>query len=124
MLTEQVRIWTEEENSPFCIFNDYVDFDIYPVYRQTVEVGICLKTILARLENNYYTSQQSLEFDIDLILANSLNFNGPEHKVTKDAEELVIAIKTILNNGEVPVCPLKNYNEESTSKKEKKVRGS
>jgi hypothetical protein len=38
--------------------------------------------------------------------------------VTKDAEELVTAIKTILNHGEVPVCSVaKSVKEDSTTKK-------
>lgn len=60
----------------------------------------------------------SLEHDVNLILNNSLNFNGPHHMVTKDAEELVTAIKTILNHGEVPVCSVaKSVKEDSTTKK-------
>ncbi len=27
------------------IFEDYVDFDVFPVYRKMVEVGICISSI-------------------------------------------------------------------------------
>lgn len=45
----------KNEDSPFCIFIDYVDFEIYPLYRQHITVGVSLLTILDRLKNSYYT---------------------------------------------------------------------
>jgi hypothetical protein len=76
------------EDSPFCIFIDYVDFEIYPLYRQQIPVGMCLQTILERLKNSYYHSYESLKADFDRIYDNSLAFNGESHNVTQSAFEL------------------------------------
>ena len=79
---EQLQEWLNESDSPFCIFNDFVDFDIYPSYRSQVPVGICIELILKRLKNGYYRGYKSLKFDIDLIHKNSLLFNGEKHTIT------------------------------------------
>lgn len=118
-LISQLESWMDDEDSPFCIFRDYVDFEIYPAYREQIPVGMCLQTILDRLKHSYYTGYPSLEHDIRLIRENSLHFNGTQHAVTKSAEQLVFLLEGLIcheGNSRQP------DEEENTLEKEKKAR--
>jgi hypothetical protein len=49
---------------------------------------MCLNTIENRLKNNYYRGHKSLEFDIELLVSNSIKFNDENHKITKTAKNI------------------------------------
>jgi hypothetical protein len=102
-LMEQLRVWIAEDDSPFCIFNDYVDFEIYPFYRELVEVGVCMQTILARLQNHYYTGYLSLQQDIRMVQQNSLKFNGPNHPVSDSAAQFTTLLLELLASDNAPL---------------------
>ena len=88
--------WLSDEDSPFCVFNDFVDFDIYPHYREQIPVGVCLELILKRVRNGYYRGYQSLQWDIQLIKANSVRFNGEHHNITVSAEDLCSVLLALI----------------------------
>ncbi len=87
---------------------------------------MCLQTILSRLENKYYSGYQSLQHDIDLILTNSMKFNGQNHSVTKSAEQLCLLLKEIISTGEVTFPPSINVSafskEDSSSKRDRRLK--
>lgn len=67
------------------IFEDYVDFQVYETYRKVVEVGICLTSIQERIKNNYYRTLSGLQYDLDLMVKNSIAFNGDDYTYTLTA---------------------------------------
>ena len=55
-------------------------------YYCEIPVPMYLKLIIARLENNYYLSLESLKFDIDLLVNNVKRFNKEGAEISQDAE--------------------------------------
>ena len=44
-----------------------------------IECGICISTIEERVRNNYYRSLASFQFDLDLMVKNTILFNGEDN---------------------------------------------
>ncbi len=74
------------------IFHQKVDFNSYPEYYEFIPVLIDLSLIAERLINHYYSTEDSFIFDIDMIIKNSIVFNGDQHEITSLAKKLKLEI--------------------------------
>uniref|UniRef100_A0AC35TW21 WD_REPEATS_REGION domain-containing protein n=1 Tax=Rhabditophanes sp. KR3021 TaxID=114890 RepID=A0AC35TW21_9BILA len=84
------------------IFNDPVDFNLYPDYLDIVPYPIDLSVIVKRIENKFYRRLVALEQDIKQIAINSKLYNG-DIDITKTAQALVEALLTYINSDETDV---------------------
>uniref|UniRef100_A0AC35UG40 Bromo domain-containing protein n=1 Tax=Rhabditophanes sp. KR3021 TaxID=114890 RepID=A0AC35UG40_9BILA len=98
------------------IFNDPVDFNLYPDYLDIVPYPIDLSLIVKRIEHKFYRRLVALEQDIKQIAINSELYNG-NIDVTKTAQALVEALLTYINSDETDVeavfeeCMAKNADD-------------
>ena len=85
-LKDTINSIYEKNKSEVEIFWDMVpednDFDYY----NEIPVPMFLKLILERLENNYYINEESLKFDINLLVNNAKKFNQEEAQISIEAE--------------------------------------
>ena len=84
------------------IFMEIVSDEIASNYYKDIQVPMYLKLILSRLENKYYITEESIKFDIQLLVDNVKTFNTGYSKVSEDAEilkkRLFNRIEQLLNN--------------------------
>ncbi|OQE25061.1 hypothetical protein PENSTE_c006G02585 [Penicillium steckii] len=66
---------------------DYVKLNI-PNYPYVIKEPMDLSTIEKKLKNNSYSSPEALFRDFDLMVNNSLVFNGPDHLVFQEGDKL------------------------------------
>ena len=66
---------------------DYLALKL-PTYPDTIKHPMDLGKIDQKLKNNEYTSIKQYTDDFDLIVSNSVTFNGPEHPVTQSAKKM------------------------------------
>ncbi|KAK5801198.1 hypothetical protein VI817_003410 [Penicillium citrinum] len=66
---------------------DYVKLNI-PNYPFVIKEPMDLSTIEKKLKNNSYSSPEALFRDFDLMVNNSLVFNGPDHLVFQEGDKL------------------------------------
>ena len=57
-------------------------------YYNEIPIPMFLKLIIKRLENNYYITEESLKFDIQILVDNAKRFNSEFAEISKDAEIL------------------------------------
>ena len=85
-LKDTINSIYEKNKSEVEIFWEMVpednDFDYY----NEIPVPMFLKLILARLDNNYYINEESLKFDINLLVNNTKKFNQEEAQISIEAE--------------------------------------
>lgn len=65
-------------------------------YHNIIPAPMYLNLIKSRLKNNYYLTRSSLNYDIELILKNSIAYNGKESNVSKTAGKLVTELQNAL----------------------------
>src|SRR5690554_3096730 len=66
-----------------------VDTRRYADYLSKVKAPIDLSTIRNKIANFEYTSLRSFLADLELMIENSVAYNGPKHLVTQDARRLL-----------------------------------
>ncbi|KAL7267269.1 transcription initiation at TATA-containing promoter protein [Rhizina undulata] len=77
---------------PFSMPVDSIKLNV-PHYYQIITHPMDLQTMEKKLNNNEYTTLQSFLDDFNLILANTLTFNGPEHPVTLMSKSMEAAFE-------------------------------
>ena len=74
-------------------FREPVNINIVKNYPNIVQSPIDLRTMLEKNNSDLYTSKADFEADVNLMFDNCLKFNGPNHEISKRAEELNEFIK-------------------------------
>jgi len=77
-----------EKNEETNIFYEIVSEDGAPNYYEEVPVPMFIKLIVNRLNNKYYITEESIKFDIQLLVDNAKRYNGPNSGIAKDSEIL------------------------------------
>ena len=77
-----------EKNEETKIFYDMVEEDGAPNYYEEIPVPMFIKLINDRLINHYYINEESIKFDIQLLVDNATRYNGVNSGIAKDAEVL------------------------------------
>ena len=77
-----------EKNEETKIFYSMVSEDGAPNYYEEVPVPMYIKLINERLTNHYYITEESIKFDIQLLVDNATRYNGINSGIAKDAEIL------------------------------------
>lgn len=67
-------------------------------YYKIVEIPMFVNLITERIENKFYLNKDSILFDFYLIAENCKKYNGPEHKLTLSAFELIKTAEDIIRN--------------------------
>ena len=95
---ENVLKFLQNTDPSYSLFYQEVDEykDNARDYYNYVAVPMYLQLILSRLENSYYIGISSLMFDFELILENSISFNGENSNITRIARRLIYDIKNLL----------------------------
>ena len=75
-----------EKNEETNIFYDMVSEDGAPNYYEEIPVPMYIKLIKGRLTNHYYITEESIKFDIQLLVDNATRYNGVNSGIAKDAE--------------------------------------
>ena len=72
----------------------------HPHYYLKITRPMDLSTIDKRVKNSSYSTVAAFRRDVELILDNSVTFNGPpeRHPITRKAQEIVHAARTLLND--------------------------
>lgn len=114
---ESIELLRISHGELFKLFEENVNLEEYPQYLKSVEVPICIETIVSRLKQGYYTSLKSVIFDLKLITKASASFSGAEHEVTLAAEELVTEICNVIDGGRMgpsilPALPVSEVQHE------------
>ena len=76
------------KNKETKIFYDIVDEEDAPNYYEEIPVPMFIKLINERLINHFYISEESIIFDIQLLVENAKKYNGANSGIVKDAEVL------------------------------------
>ena len=77
-----------EKNEEINIFYDMVSEDKAPNYYEEIPVPMHISLINDRLINHYYITEESIKFDIQLLVDNATKYNGANSGIAKDAEIL------------------------------------
>ena len=77
-----------EKNKETKIFYDIVSEDEAPNYYEEIPVPMFIKLIIDRLSNYYYITEESIKFDIQLLVDNATRYNGVNTGIAKDSEIL------------------------------------
>jgi len=67
-------------------------------YYQKIENPICLRDVRNKIGNFEYTTVRAFMDDIELLATNAKTFNGPNHKISKDGESILKAIRADINH--------------------------
>ncbi|XP_043913192.1 transcription initiation factor TFIID subunit 1 [Protopterus annectens] len=70
-------------------FHNPVNKKFVPDYHKVIENPMDLDTIRKNISKHKYQNRESFLGDVDLILNNSIKYNGPESVYTKTAQEIV-----------------------------------
>ena len=73
-----------EKNEETKIFYDMVSEEEAPNYYEEIPVPMFIKLIIERLTNHYYITEDSIKFDIQLLVDNAYRYNGKESQIAKD----------------------------------------
>lgn len=84
---------------------DYVGLNI-PSYPKVVKQPMDISTMRKKLRDRVYRSVTEIEGDFELMVQNSLTFNGPDHVVTQEGQRLNQSFKRHLLN--LPTVDLPN----------------
>ena len=111
-----------EKNEEMNIFYEMVEEEGAPNYYEEVPVPMFIKLIVNRLINHYYITEQSIKFDIELLVDNAKRYNGPNSGIAKDSEilkkRLIEEIDKLSNKFEEKVDSINlDSGNESSSKK-------
>jgi len=74
-------------------FVDVVTDDIAPDYQNIIAVEMNLYTIRDNIESGFYRSKLQLMHDLKQIHINSLEFNGDDSDISKDAQKVYENLK-------------------------------
>lgn len=85
------------KNNNYSIFFDKVSYDLFPDYYEFIPVLSNLNLIKERLENNFYSNEKSFLFDLELIILNSIIYNGEDDDITLLAKAMKNEILTLSN---------------------------
>ena len=77
-----------DKNEETNIFYDMVSEKGAPNYYEEIPVPMFIKLINDRLINHYYITEESIKFDIELLVDNATRYNGVNSGIAKDAEIL------------------------------------
>ena len=77
-----------EKNEETNIFYDIVLEEKAPNYYEEIPVPMYIKLIIDRLSNHYYITEESIKFDIQLLVDNATRYNGANSGIAKDSEIL------------------------------------
>ena len=77
-----------EKNKETKIFLDMVSEEGAPNYYEEIPVPMYIKLISDRLVNHYYITEESIKFDIQLLVDNATKYNGVNSGIAKDSEIL------------------------------------
>ena len=77
-----------EKNEETKIFLDIVCEDSAPNYYEEIPVPMYIKLIIDRLINHYYITEESIKYDIQLLVDNAKRYNGFNSGIARDAEIL------------------------------------
>ena len=77
-----------EKNEETKIFYDMVSEEEAPNYYEEVPAPMFIKLIIERLTNHYYITEESIKFDIQLLVDNASKYNGFDSQIAKDSEIL------------------------------------
>jgi hypothetical protein len=77
-----------EKNKETKVFYKIVSEDQAPNYYEEVPVPMYIELIINRLTNHYYITEESIKFDIQLLVNNARDYNGINSGIAKDAEIL------------------------------------
>ena len=77
-----------EKNEETKIFYEMVSEEGAPNYYEEVPVPMFIKLIIERLTNHYYITEESIKFDIQLLVDNASRYNGTDSQIAKDSEIL------------------------------------
>jgi hypothetical protein len=77
-----------EKNEETKIFYDMVSEEEAPNYYEEIPVPMFIKLIIERLTNHYYITEDSIKFDIQLLVDNASRYNGTDSQIAKDSEIL------------------------------------
>ena len=86
-----------------------------PTYFDIIKTPMDLKTIDNKLKNNEYASVNAFLEDFDVMVNNSIRFNGPDHMVSQHGIQLRYAI-----DRNIATLPATNYIEPNASEKKAK----
>ena len=79
------------------IFREAVTDKIAPGYSSIVKSPMYLNRLLQSCKEDKYTSIEAFKNDLQLLVINSQLYNGPEHSITKAAEDVVSAAHDVLS---------------------------
>ena len=87
-LKETINSVCKKNKNEVEIFMEIVSDEIASNYYKDIRVPMFLKLILSRLENKYYITEESIKFDIQLLVDNVKTFNTGYSKISEDVEIL------------------------------------
>lgn len=111
-----------DKNEETKIFYDMVLEEGAPNYYEEIPVPMFIKLIIERLTNHYYITEDSIKFDIQLLVDNATKYNGVNSQIAKDSEilkkRLIDEIEKLSNKFEENKNNINtNLTNDSTTKK-------
>ena len=99
-LQEQISSILDRSMKTSCSwpFREPVDDKVVRGYSSVIKRPIDLQTMTEKNQRGEYKSKAMFEADFDLMFANCVTFNGPNHEVSKRAEELSEFVKPKLGS--------------------------
>ena len=73
------------------LFRRDVDTNLYPTYLNVVSQPMSLQRIQAKIDANQYLEEQQFIDDLQLIVNNSIAFNGINSPITANANSIFLA---------------------------------
>ncbi|XP_055929152.1 transcription initiation factor TFIID subunit 1-like [Argiope bruennichi] len=77
-------------------------------YYSVIKNPIDLDAILKNIKAHKYSNREDFQADVELLLTNSLTFNGPDSQFTKKAKEIIEACETSLKKYDEQLTLLEN----------------
>ena len=87
-LKETIQSVYDKNSKEVDVFWEMVSEENVFNYYNEIPIPMFLKLIINRLENNYYITEESLKFDIQILVDNAKRFNSEFAEISKDAEIL------------------------------------
>ena len=87
-LKETIQSVYDKNSKEVDVFWEMVSEENVFNYYNEIPIPMFLKLIIKRLENNYYITEESLKFDIQILVDNAKRFNSEFAEISKDAEIL------------------------------------